>query len=196
MLRHRWRSCSPGGRATVADVLAGIDDDVRAFCEAQPVFFVATATPTGRVNVSPKGLDTFRVLDEHTVAYLDLTGSGIETVAHLQADGRITLMFCAFTGKANIVRLYGQGRVVRVADVPTGEAAELVARFPALPGARTVVVVDVDRVTSSCGFGVPRFELEGARDELVDWAATRGPDGLADYRERRNAVSIDGLPGW
>ena len=177
----------------MADVVPGIDDDLREFLEAQPVFFVATAAPTGRVNVSPKGLDTFRVLGEHTVAYLDLTGSGIETVAHLQSDGRITVMFCAFTGKPRIVRLYGRGRVVR-ADA--AEAGDLLARFPALPGARSVVVVDVDRVTTSCGFGVPRFELEATRDELVDWAESRGPEGLASYRERRNAVSIDGLPGW
>jgi hypothetical protein len=176
--------------------MPGIDGGLREFLEAQPVFFVATAAPTGRVNVSPKGLDTFRVLDDHTVAYLDLTGSGIETVAHLQADGRITVMFCAFAGKPRIVRLYGRGRVVRLDGEPAPDAAELRARFPALPGARSVVVVDVDRVTTSCGFGVPRFELEGTRDELVDWAESRGPEGLASYRERRNAVSIDGLPGW
>ena len=180
----------------MADVLPRISATLRRFLEAQPVFFVATAAPTGSVNVSPKGLDTFRVLDDHTVAYLDLTGSGIETVAHLQADGRITVMFCAFSGKPRIVRLYGQGRVVRAGDEPAGEAADLVARFPALPGARSVVVIDVDRVTSSCGFGVPRFESEQSRDELVDWAESQGPEGLASYRERRNAASIDGLPGW
>jgi hypothetical protein len=180
----------------MADLLPGISDSLREFCEAQPVFFVGTAAPTGRVNVSPKGLDTFRVLDDHTVAYLDLTGSGIETVAHLQADGRITVMFCAFSGPPKVVRLYGQGRVVRPDGDPDGGATDLFARFPALPGARSVVVVDVDRVTSSCGFGVPRFELEAPREELVDWAESRGPDGLASYRERRNAASIDGLPGW
>ena len=178
----------------MARVLDGIGAELRTFLEGQPVFFVATA-PTdddGHINCSPKGLDTFRVLDDHTVAYLDLTGSGIETVAHLRDNARITLMFCAFTGRPDIVRLYGRGRVVP-ADAP--DAAALLARFPELPGTRSVVVVDVERVSSSCGYGVPRLSLEGTRDELLDWATKKGEPGLTEYRAEKNAHSIDGLPG-
>lgn len=175
-------------------VLDGIGPELAAFLEAQPVFFVATAPddPDGLVNCSPKGLDTFRVVDEHTVAYLDLTGSGVETVAHLRDNGRITLMFCAFTGRPDIVRLHGRGRVVP-ADAP--DAAPLLARFPELPGARAVIVVDVARVSSSCGFAVPRMILDAPRDELVRWAEKKGPDGVQRYWAEKNATSIDGLPG-
>jgi hypothetical protein len=175
-------------------VLDGISAELAAFLEAQPVFFVATAPndPDGFVNCSPKGLDTFRVLGDRTVAYLDLTGSGIETVAHLHDNGRITLMFCAFTGRPDIVRLQGRGRVCS-ADTP--EAAPYLARFPEYPGARSVIVVDVHRVSSSCGFGVPRMTLDGPRDELVEWAGKKDADGLARYRADKNARSIDGLPG-
>jgi hypothetical protein len=178
----------------MARVLDGISDELRAFLEAQPVFFVATA-PTndaGHINCSPKGLDTFRVLDDHTVAYLDLTGSGIETVAHLRENARITLMFCAFAGRPDIVRLYGRGRVVP-ADEP--DAADLLARFPEFPGTRSVIVVDLERVSSSCGYGVPRMTLDEPRDELLNWASKRGEPSLTEYRAEKNALSIDGLPG-
>ena len=175
-------------------VLDGISAELAEFLEAQPVFFVATAPedPDGHVNCSPKGLDTFRVIDDHTVAYLDLTGSGVETVAHLRDNRRITLMFCAFTGRPDIVRLYGRGRAVP-ADAP--DAAALLARFPDLPGARSVIVVDVERVPSSCGFAVPRMTLDAARAEPVTWAEKKGPDGIARYWHEKNAASIDGLPG-
>lgn len=178
----------------MARVLPGIGADLQAFLEAQPVFFVATAPsgPGGHVNCSPKGLDTFRVLDAHTVAYLDLTGSGVETVAHLRENGRITLMFCAFTGRPAIVRLSGHGRVVPL-DGP--EAPALLAHFPDIPGARALIVVDVERVSTSCGFGVPRMTLDGPRDDLVRWALRKGREGLAAYRAEHNAASIDGLPG-
>jgi hypothetical protein len=175
-------------------VVDGISAELAAFLEAQPVFFVATAPddPDGHVNCSPKGLDTFRVVDDRTVAYLDLTGSGVETVAHLRDNGRITLMFCAFTGRPDIVRLYGRGRVVP-ADAP--DAGPWLERFPELPGARAVIVVDVERVSSSCGFAVPRMTLDADRDELVAWAEKKGPDGLARYWQEKNVASIDGLPG-
>ena len=175
-------------------VLDGISAELAAFLEAQPVFFVATASsdPDGLVNCSPKGLDTFRVLDDHTVAYLDLTGSGVETIAHLRDDGRITLMFCAFTGRPDIVRLHGRGRFV-AADDPA--AAEHLARFPDLPGARAVIVVDVERVSSSCGYAVPRLTLDAPRADLVRWAEKKGPEGLERYRRTKNATSVDGLPG-
>ncbi len=175
-------------------VLDGISAELRAFLEAQPVFFVATAPTSedGHINCSPKGLDTFRVLDEHTVAYLDLTGSGIETVAHLRENARITLMFCAFSGRPDIIRLHGRGRVVP-ADAP--DAADLLARFPEYPGARSVIVVDVERVSSSCGYAVPRMTLETPRDELLNWATKKGAPALAEYHAEKNARSIDGLPG-
>ena len=174
-------------------VLNAISDELATFIAAQRVFFVATApSEGGHVNVSPKGLDTFTVLDPNTVAYLDLTGSGVETIAHLRENGRITIMFCAFDGKPNIVRLYGRGEVL-----PTGEpdADALRPRFGSYPGARSVIRVRVDRVSTSCGYGVPRLRYEGERDQLTTWADRRGPEGLVEYRDEKNAVSIDGLPG-
>jgi Pyridoxamine 5'-phosphate oxidase len=174
-------------------VLDAITDELAAFIAAQRVFFVATApTDGGHVNVSPKGLDTFAVLDPNTVAYLDLTGSGVETIAHLRENARITIMFCAFDGKPNILRLYGRGEVL-----PTGEpeADALLPGFGEYPGARSVIRVQVDRVSTSCGYGVPLLSYEGERDQLTTWAGRRGPDGLVEYREEKNAVSIDGLPG-
>lgn len=175
-------------------VLASISPELTEFLEAQPVFFVATAPAAvdGHVNCSPKGLDTFRVIDDHTVMYLDLTGSGIETLAHLRDNGRITLMFCAFTGRPDIVRLYGRGHVV-LADA--ADAAPLLAQFPEHPGARSVIVVDVERVSSSCGYAVPRMTYEDARTELVDWAQKKDAAGLRGYWSEKNATSIDGLPG-
>jgi hypothetical protein len=179
----------------VGRVLARITPELTEFLEAQPVFFVATAprADDGHVNVSPKGLDSFRVIDDHTVAYLDLTGSGVETISHLRENGRITLMFCAFAGRPNIVRLSGTGEVI-----PAGrpEAVPLLARFPELPGRRSVIRVDVERVSTSCGYGVPLMDLVGPRDLLPEWAEKKGEDALDIYRKDKNATSIDGLPGW
>jgi hypothetical protein len=170
-----------------------ISDELAAFIAAQPVFFVATAPADGgHVNLSPKGLDTFAVLDANTVAYLDLTGSGVETIAHLRDNGRITIMFCAFDGKPNIVRLYGHGEVLPI-GMPAADA--LLPCFGTYPGARSVIRVRVDRVSTSCGYGVPRFTYQGERDQLTKWAERRGPDGLVEYRDEKNATSIDGLPG-
>ena len=171
-----------------------ITDRLRAFIERQHVFFVATAplAGDGRVNLSPTGLDgTFVVLDEHHVAYLDLTGSGAETAAHLRENGRITLMFCAFEGPPNIVRLHGHGRYVSLDEA---EFASLRRRFADHPGARGVVVVDVARVSDSCGYAVPLMAHEGDRDLLTSWATHRGEAGLETYRAQKNATSIDGLP--
>ena len=170
-----------------------IDDPLREFIAAQRLFFVASAPSGdgGHVNCSPKGLDTFRVLSPTRVAYLDLTGSGNETAAHLVQNGRITFMFCAFEGKPKILRLYGKGRVV-APDAP--EWAELTPLFPELAGTRQVIVSDVTRVQTSCGFGVPEMQFLAQRDALVQWAEGKGPEGLRDYRERKNRTSIDGLP--
>ena len=179
----------------MATVHESIDGRLRAFVEAQPVFFVGTAPRDGgHVNVSPKGLtDTFRVVDEHTVAYLDLTASGAETVAHLRENGRITLMFCSFAAKPNIVRLQGTGRVVSLYDAEFGDWA---ARFAPNPAARAVIVVDVDRVSDSCGFSLPLMTLDQERDLLTPAMARRGPDGVVDYRRQKNRTSIDGLPAF
>jgi hypothetical protein len=171
----------------------GIDGRLRAFIEAQHLFFVATAplSADGHVNVSPKGLDTFRVLGEHEVVYLDLTGSGSETVAHLRENGRVTIMFCAFDGPPNIVRLHGSGRYVSLGDPGFDSYRTLFADHP---GARGAVVVDVHRVSDSCGYAVPLMSHEGDRDLLTRWSENRGDDGLAAYRVTKNAASIDGLP--
>ena len=162
--------------------------------QSAPLFFVATAplAADGHVNLSPKGGDTLRVLDERTVAYLDLTGSGIETIAHLRENGRITLMVCAFSGPPQIIRLYGRGEVLRRGDEGYDELAGL---FPDLPGARAVIRVALERVGSSCGYAVPFMRYEGERSRLDEWAEARGPEGLVEYRATKNAVSIDGLPG-
>jgi hypothetical protein len=179
----------------MARVLDRITPELTEFLEAQPVFFVATAPAgaAGHVNLSPKGYDTFRVVDELTVAYLDLTGSGAETIAHLRENGRITLMFCAFSGRPSIVRLFGTGAVHQVG---TPEAAPLLERFPELPGARAVIRVELDRIQTSCGYAVPLMELVEDRALLVEWADKKGEDALEIYRKDKNATSIDGLTGW
>lgn len=179
-----------------------IDARLTAWIEAQPVFFVATAplAADGMVNVSPKGATgTFRVLGERAFGYVDLTGSGIETVAHLRENGRICVMFCAFEGPPKIIRLHGAGSVVLRGD-PAFEAAlePFVAGLAVgarQAAARAVVRVDVQRISDSCGYGIPLMELRAERDVLDSWAANRGPDGLARYQAERNAVSLDGLPG-
>jgi hypothetical protein len=170
-----------------------ISQDLRAFIEAQPLFFVATAplAPDGHVNLSPKGLDTFLVLSSSRVAYLDLTGSGNETAAHLLENGRVTIMFCSFSGPPRILRLYGRGRSVLPGD---DEWQALRERFRDFPGVRQIIIADVDRVQTSCGFGVPVMEPARERDTLLRWAEAKGANGIADYQRTRNALSIDGLP--
>lgn len=177
-----------------------IDGRLRAFIERQHMFFVATAPsgPDGHVNVSPKGLGgAFAVLDEHTVAYVDVTASGAETIAHLRENGRITIMFCAFEGPPNIVRLHGRGRFVTLYD---DGFAELLARFDGgldeSRGVRAVVLVDVERVSDSCGYGVPLMSYEGERDLLPQYMERKGEQGRADYRRLKNRTSIDGLPAF
>jgi Pyridoxamine 5'-phosphate oxidase len=158
------------------------------------VFFVATAATEGRVNVSPKGMKgTFTVLGPNRVAYLDYTGSGVETIAHLGDNGRITLMFCAFSGPPNVVRLHGRGEAVLPEDP---RFAELYCAFgvDADHGLRSVIVVDVDRVSDSCGFAVPLLDYVGERTLLDGWAARKTDEDLVAYRKERNAASIDGLP--
>lgn len=173
-----------------------ISGRVREFIEAQHMFFVATAPagPDGHVNVSPKGIGgSFVVLDEHTVAYLDYTASGAETIAHLRENGRITLMFCAFEGPPNVVRLHGTGRFV---TLYSDEFDSLAALFPDRRGARAVIVVDVHRVSDSCGYGVPFMEYTGERDLLPPHMERKGDEGRREYRRKKNTVSLDGLPAF
>jgi predicted pyridoxine 5'-phosphate oxidase superfamily flavin-nucleotide-binding protein len=180
----------------MAKVLDALDAHLTGFVTRQPVFFVATAPAggEGHANVSPKGgQGSFAVIDPMTVAYLDITGSGVETIAHLRENGRITVLFCAFDGKPLIVRLYGRGEPV-LPDDP--RFAGLRARFPEdRPGVRSVILVRLDRIATSCGYGVPLMAYEGDRTVLREWAERRGPEGVAAYRETKNAASIDGLPG-
>lgn len=177
----------------MAKVHENITPELAEFIAAQPVFFVASAplSAEGHVNVSPKGLDCLRVLGPDRVAYLDLTGSGNETAAHLTENGRLTLMFCAFAGRPQILRLYGRGTVALPGSAPWDE---LRPRFPDHPGARHLIVVDVERVQTSCGFAVPLMEFAGHRDTLLQWAEKKGEDALTEYRREKNAASIDGLP--
>ena len=160
----------------------------------QHLFFVATAPsgPEGHVNLSPKGHDTFRVLGPTTVAYLDLTGSGVETIAHLRDNGRLTFMFCAFEGKPRILRLFGHGEAVLPDDA---RFADLASGFPELPGTRAVIRCELDRIGDSCGYSIPFLEYQGERETLLDWAERRGPDGIAEYHDAKNRTSIDGLAG-
>ena len=171
-----------------------LDDSARRFIEAQHIFFVASAPldATGHINVSPKGLDTFRILGPTTVAYIDFNGSGVETIAHLKENGRIVLLFCAFQGPPNIFRLYGQGRAVEPHHT---EFATLAENFPAFDSVRSIIAVEITRVTDSCGYGVPLFNYEGEREQLTAWARKKGPEELKAYREQKNEHSIDGLPG-
>lgn len=170
-----------------------IPDHLADWMRAQPVWFVATAplAADGLVNVSPKGGDTFRVVDERTVAYLDLTGSGAETIAHLRENGRLTIMFCSFGETPMILRLQGTGDAVLPGDA---DFAPLAARFEAHASTRSVIRLRVERVATSCGYGVPVMDLVAPRPRLDEWAERKGPDGLAAYRARHNARSLDGLP--
>jgi len=183
----------PRAEATVSKTYDEITPELEAWMSAQHMFFVATAplSADGHVNCSPKGLDSFRVLDARTVAYLDLTGSGAETISHLRENARIVFMFCEMSGTPKIVRLHGRGRIVRP---DTDEWRGLIHRFPPHPGARTIVAADVTRVSDSCGFGVPKYDFVRARRGLTTWAESKGAGGLAEYRTEKNATSIDGLP--
>ena len=170
-----------------------ISDDLAQWITKQSVFFVATAPDAdGHVNVSPKGLDTLRVLGPKRVAYLDLTGSAAETVAHTLQNGRITLMWCSFAADMRILRVYGEATPIRYADAVASGLADV---FPELPGARSIIDVNVTRVSTSCGFGLPVFESEPeARTKLLEWAESRGQAGIVEYQQSKNAASIDGLP--
>lgn len=176
----------------MAKLYPNITDELQQFIAQQQLFFVATAPLSleGHVNLSPKGLDSFRILSPNRVAYLDFTGSGNETSAHLQENGRITFMFCAFQGKPWILRLYGQGVTV-LPNSP--EWAAIAPAFSHLPGVRQIIMADIDRVQTSCGTGVPLYNYVGQRDDMVKWAANKGEAGVQAYHQQKNRSSIDGL---
>jgi hypothetical protein len=170
-----------------------LDETLRKFIGAQHIFFHATAVAEGRMNLSPKGLDTFRILDDRRVAYLDLTGSECETAAHIAENGRLTIMFCSFDEKPLIVRLYGKGWVVRPRDAQWSELRDL---FSPLVGERQIVGLDIESIMTTCGFAVPKYEFKGHRETLNDFACNMGEEKMDDYRRRKNQLSIDGLPTY
>jgi hypothetical protein len=171
-----------------------LEPEHRDFIARQHVFFTGTAAADGRVNVSPKGMDSLRVLDDHTLAWLDLTGSGNETAAHVRAAGRLTVMLCAFEGPPMILRLYGQGRILPRSsqDYRRLLASEFAGDEP--PGARQIIMLDVERVQTSCGYAVPHMTFVDHRPGLINWAKAKGEDGLRAYRAEKNMTSLDGLP--
>jgi len=195
-----WSLVSPKGGSIaqeyrrLAKQFPTLGDKHASFIARQKIFFTATAAPTGRVNISPRGTDAFRILGSNGVCYLDRTGSGNETAAHLRANGRMTIMFCAVEGAPLILRLYGTGHVHRYG---TDDYADLLNRHfdgEEPLGARQIVRLEIDMVQSSCGFGVPFFDYTGERDAMDKWAQARGHDALVAYRQEKNRVSIDGFP--
>lgn len=175
----------------MAMMFEALSDRHVEFIRAQKIYFTGTATADSRINVSPKGMDSLRVLDPKRVAWLSVTGSGNETSAHVQADARMTLMFCAFEGAPLILRLYGSARVIHRGDA---EWPALYAHFTPLPGARQIFDLAIDHVQTSCGMGVPLMEYKGERGALEAWAKKKGEAGLREYWELKNQSSIDGLP--
>ena len=175
----------------MARIYSELNDTHLAFIQDQHLFFTASAACEGRVNVSPKGMDSLRVLDVHTVAYLDLTGSGNETAAHIRDNGRLTIMFCSFVGNPLILRLYGEGKVVHPRDAAWPNWRQ---HFEDLPAERQIIVLHIETVQTSCGYGVPLFEYQGERETLPRWAEKKGEQGIRDYWREKNQRSIDGLP--
>ncbi|MCC2980598.1 pyridoxamine 5'-phosphate oxidase family protein [Sphingomonas sp. IC4-52] len=187
----RAHDASANGASTVAEFFPALTEAHRTFVERQPVFFVATAAEGSRINLSPKGMDSFRVLDDRTVAYLDVVGSGNETNAHLIADGRITIMFCAFDQPALIFRIYGRGSAVLPQD---DEWSALHAHFTPLPGTRQIFVIAIDQVQTSCGWGVPQMTLDRPRDTLNKYNAKYSDEERLNYWRASDGKSVDGLP--
>lgn len=168
-----------------------LDEKLQEFIAEQKIYFTATAPAEGRISLSPKGLNTFKCLDKKTVAYLNLVGSGNETAAHLLENGRITVMFCSFTGKPMILRIYGKGRSVHPQDA---DWDALISRFEPTQGVRQIIVVDIDSVLTSCGAGVPLYDFVGDRGDMPKWFKESGKEGLEAYQQKVNRVSIDGKP--
>jgi hypothetical protein len=171
-----------------------IDDRIQKWMQRQHVFFVATAPSAadGLVNCSPKGLDSLRVIGPRELAYVDTGGSGIETVAHLRDNGRITLMMCAFDGPPKIFRFYGRGTAVEPHDE---DFAALLEKFPAMPAARNIIRIRVERIIDSCGYGVPLYDFREHRESLDNYFSKQSDEAVLEYRRKNNAESLDGLPG-
>lgn len=167
-----------------------ITSRLQSFIEAQKIFFVATAPKNGRINLSPKGMDSFRVLNSNRVLWLNVTGSGNETAAHLLENNRITLMFCSFEGAPNILRLYGKGKEIKPKDPNWNEVIGL---FPETPGTRQIFDIQIESAQTSCGMSIPFYEYQGEREELNNWALEKGEDGIQQYWKDKNQTSIDGL---
>ncbi|MEM7331420.1 MAG: pyridoxamine 5'-phosphate oxidase family protein [Chloroflexota bacterium] len=168
-----------------------INDKIKKFISEQHIFFVSTAPDNGRINLSPKGMDSFRVLGDNKVAFLNVTGSGNETAAHLVQNSRMTIMFCSFTASPLILRLYGQGQAIHDYDANWDE---MLALFPPIIGARQVIVCDVESVQTSCGYAVPRMDFREERQTLIKWTEAKSDDQLQIYWEQKNVTSIDGDP--
>ena len=170
-----------------------INPNHQEFISKQKMFFVASAplAINGHINLSPKGIDSFSVLSDRQVAYMDIIGSGNETSAHLLENGRITIMFCAYDGPPNILRLYGTGRTILPGDAAWDELA---GHFELQLATRQIILADIDMVQTSCGFSVPLYEYMGERDHATKWANAKGADGLETYKKEKNRVSLDGLP--
>ena len=168
-----------------------LDEKLREFIESQKIFFVGTAPVEGRVNGAPKGMDSLRILNSSQLIWLNLTGSGNETAAHVLEQPRMTLMFCSFEGKPLILRVYGKARAIHARDE---EWAEWSALFPEYPGARQIFLLDVDSAQTSCGFAVPNYQYQEDRGELVDWTEKIGDEGVKNYWKKNNQTSIDGKP--
>lgn len=168
-----------------------ITSRLQKFIEAQKIFFVATAPNSGRINLSPKGMDSFKVMNENRVLWLNVTGSGNETAAHLLENKRITIMFCSFEKVPNILRLYGKGKEIKPTDT-TWDA--IISLFPETPGTRQIFDITIDSAQTSCGMSIPFYEYKGERNDLNDWAKKQGKKGIKKYWENNNQKSIDGLP--
>ncbi len=175
----------------MAKFYSQLTSPLQTFIQKQKIFFTATAPLSGRINLSPKGINTFRCIDDKTVAYLDLTGSGNETAAHLHENSRITIMFCSFDENPLILRLYGRGEVI---SSKIDRFNTLHSLFPNIPGERQIILLNIESVQTSCGFGVPVYEFKEDRETLIDWAAKKGESGIKQYQQENNLESIDGLP--
>lgn len=178
----------------MGNVVASITPSLQTWIKKQKMFFVASAplTPEGHVNCSPKGLDSFRIVNDHQVVYQDLAGSGVETIAHIQENQRLTIMFCAFDGPPKIIRLYGKGEVITKQHP---EFNSMHALFTPHDGLRAYIRLNVDRIGDSCGYSVPLYEFKADRDVLNKWVANKGVEGIQQYMAEKNKTSIDGLPG-
>ena len=180
----------PNNSTCMSKIMTSINDSLKGFIEKQHLFFVATAARDGRVNVSPKGMDTLRVLNQNRVVWLNLTGSGNETTAHLLDTNRMTIMFCSFDEMPLILRLYGQAKTIHHKN---DGFSELAALFPPHLGVRQIFDMAIDTVQTSCGYGVPFYQYERPRDKLIEWTENKGEDGIKNYWPERNKVSIDGF---